>query len=138
AKGNELGYLGGVAEALVFAILNLVVSFFVGLFGVREVNHPRVFRKLVGIFSIAFWIVFAVGLNLALAHYREISGVIYEDAGAQVLKRLATSPTGLVDIKSWLFFALGLVFSVAALIDGLFYTDPFPGYADLEKRVVLA
>jgi hypothetical protein len=26
AKGNELGLLGGVVEALVFAILNLVVS----------------------------------------------------------------------------------------------------------------
>jgi hypothetical protein len=138
AKGSELGLLGGVVEALVFAVLNVVVSFFIGLLGVRQVNSRGFFRKLVGLLSFLFWIAFAVGLNLALAHYREISGVIYDDAGAQVLKRLMTAPAGLVDIKSWLFFALGFVFSVAALIDGIFYTDPCPGYAELQKRVLRA
>ena len=91
-----------------------------------------------GLIAIVCWFVFAIGLNLTLAHYREISGVLYEDAGAQVLKRLAASPTDLSDIKSWLFFALGYVFCMAALIDGIFYTDPYPGYAELEKRVLRA
>jgi len=138
AKGSELGLLGGVVEALVFAVLNLVVSFFIGLLGVRQINSRGLFRKLTGLVSILFWFAFAVGLNLALAHYREISGVIYEDAGAQVLKRLMTAPAGLVDIKSWLFFSLGFVFAVAALIDGIFFTDPCPGYAELQKRVLRA
>jgi hypothetical protein len=138
AKGSELGLLGGVVEALVFAVLNLVVSFFVGLLGVRQINSRGFFRKLTGLLSIVFWFAFAVGLNLALAHYREISGVIYDDAGAQVLKRLMTAPAGLVDVKSWLFFSLGFVFSVAALIDGIFFTDPCPGYAELQKRVLRA
>ena len=138
AKGNELGLLGGVVEALVFAVLNVVVRFFLGLLGVRQINCRGIVRNLVGIISIVSWFVFAIGLNLALAHYREISGVLYEDAGAQVLKRLAISPTGLSDIKSWLFFALGCVFSTAALIDGIFYTDRCPGYGELEKRVLRA
>jgi hypothetical protein len=138
AKGNELGFLGGVVEALVFAVLNLVVSFFLGLLGVRQINSTGFVRRFLGLLSIACWMVFAVGLNLALAHYREISGVIYEDAGAQVLKRLLASPAGLMDIKSWLFFALGFVFSAAALLDGIFFTDPCPGYADLERRVLRA
>jgi hypothetical protein len=138
AKGNELGLLGGIVEALVFAVLNVIVSFFFGLLGIRQINARGVFRKLAGLAAIALWILFAVGLNLALAHYREISGVIYDDAGAQVLKRIAQSPFGLVDIKSWLFFALGFVFSVAAVIDGIFFTDPCPGYAELEKRVLRA
>jgi hypothetical protein len=138
AKGNELGFIGGVVEALVFAILNVVVSFFLGLLGVRQVNCRGFFRKMAGAISIVCWFCFAIGLNLALAHYREISGVLYEDAGARVLKRLATSPIDLADIKSWLFFSLGYVFSMAALIDGIFFTDPCPGYAELEKRVLRA
>ena len=40
-----------------------------------------------------------------------------------------------MDIKSWLFFGIGMVWSTISLIDGIFYTDPFPGYAGLEKRV---
>jgi hypothetical protein len=138
AKGNELGFIGGAAEALVFAVLNVVVSFFLGLFGVRQVNARGFFRRLFGLIAIACWLGFAIGLNLALAHYREISGVIYDDAGARVIQRLLASPVGLTDIKSWLFFALGLVFSVAALIDGILFTDPYPGYAELQKRVLRA
>ena len=138
AKGSELGFLGGVSEAIVFAILNVVVSFFLGLLGVRQINRTEVYRKLLGFVAFVFWLAFALGLNLALAHYREISGVIYDDAGAQVVHRLLGSPAGLSDIKSWLFFALGFVFAAFALIDGLFFTDPFPGYAELEKRVLRA
>src|SRR5262249_14989109 len=36
---------------------------------------------------------------------------------------------------SWLFVAIGLVWSAIAFADGLLFTDPFPGYAKLEKRV---
>ncbi len=138
AKGNELGLLGGVVEAFAFAVLNLVVSFYIGLFGVRQVNTASIFRKLLGALSFIIWVGFALCLNLALSHYREISGVLYEDAGAQVVQRLITAPLGLMDIKSWLFFALGLVFSIAALVDGILFTDPCPGYAELEKRVMRA
>src|SRR5262249_44827001 len=45
---------------------------------------------------------------------------------------------GLTDIKSWLFFAIGCVFSAAALIDGIHFTDPCPGYAELQRRVLRA
>lgn len=135
AKGSELGLLGGVVEATVFAVLNVVVSFFVGLIGVRQINSAGALRKTIGVLSIGFWACFAVGLNLALAHYREVSGVLYEDAGLQVIKNLMAVPFGLTDIKSWLFFSLGFVFSAVALGDGIIFTDPCPGYASLEKRV---
>ena len=74
AKGNELGLLGGVVEAFAFAVLNLVVSFYIGLFGVRQVNTASIFRKLLGALSFIIWVGFALCLNLALSHYREISG----------------------------------------------------------------
>jgi len=135
AKGNELGFIGGVAEALVFAILNVLVSFGLGLGGLRQLNHRNLFRKCLGLLSLLTWIAFAVLLNLALAHYREVSGALYDDAGAQVITRLWQTPAGLTDIQSWLFFGIGLVWSALALIEGIFYTDPFPGYAGLEHRV---
>jgi len=50
-------------------------------------------------------------------------------------RRLSAHPFALVDIKSWLFFGIGFVWSIAALSDGIFYTDRYPGYASLEKRV---
>ena len=135
AKGSELGFIGGVVEALVFAILNVLVSFFIGLIGVRQFNHTGAFRKIVALLSLVGWLAFAVALNLSLAHYREISGALYDDAGARVIAHIQADPVGLADIKSWLFFAIGLVWSAFAFADGLLFTDPFPGYAKLEKRV---
>jgi hypothetical protein len=138
AKGNELGVVGGAAEAVFFSILNIVVSFFLGLLGTRQLNHTSFVRKIIGLLSVVAWIGFAAALNLALAHYREVSGVLYDDAGAQVISRLFNAPLGLTDIKTWLFCAIGLVWSAIAFAEGITFTDPFPGYAKLELRVVAA
>ncbi len=135
AKGAELGLLGGVVEALAFAILNVLFSFGIGLGGVRQINRPGVGFKLLGLGSIVVWLGFVVLLNLALAHYREVAGTLYEDAGVRVIARMREAPANLIDIKSWLFFAIGIVWSIIALIEGVFFTDPFPGYAALQKRV---
>jgi hypothetical protein len=135
AKGNALGFIGGVAEAMVSAVLNVLISFGIGLGGLRQLNHRRLFRKLLGFLALVVWMTFAVFLNLALAHYREVSGAFLDDAGAQVITRLWQSPAALSDIKSWLFFGIGFVWSAVALIDGIFFTDPYPGYAQLERRV---
>src|SRR5262245_32775891 len=115
AKGNMLGFIGAAVEALVFAILNVLVSFGIGLGGLRQLNHPNLFRKSVGLLSFVTWFGFAVLLNLALAHYREVSGTLYGDSGAQVITQLWQAPAGLKDIKSWLFFGIGFVWSALAL-----------------------
>jgi hypothetical protein len=134
SKGSELGYLGGAVEAFTFALLNVVVSFLIAAAGVRQINHRNYFRKLFGLISFLCYIALALGLNLALAHYREASGSLVADAGREVLARLQTNPLGIADVKSWLFFALGLLCSLIAFADAFLVYDPYPGYAPLEKR----
>jgi hypothetical protein len=135
SKGSELGYLGGIVEAAVFAALNVLVSFGIGAVGVRWLNHTSIFKKLIGSVSLLAYLAFAVLLNLALAHYREISGTILEDAGREVVTKLFANPLGLTDLKSWLFFLMGLAFSAIAFGDAFFVYDPFPGFGPLQKRV---
>jgi hypothetical protein len=134
SKGNELGYLGGAVEAFTFALLNVVVSFLIAAAGVRQLNHRNYLRKLFGLISFVCYVALALGLNLALAHYREASGSLVADAGREVLARLQTNPLGIADVKSWLFFALGLLCSLIAFADAFLVFDPYPGYAPLEKR----
>ena len=93
-----------------------------------------VIRKLFGLISFVCYVVLAIGLNLALAHYREASGALVGDAGREVLSRLHANPLGIEDLKSWLFFALGLLCSLIAFADAFLVFDPYPGYAPLEKR----
>jgi hypothetical protein len=44
-KGNVLGFIGAAVEALVFAVLNVLVSFGIGLGGIRQLNHVNWFRR---------------------------------------------------------------------------------------------
>jgi len=134
AKGSELGYVGGAAEALTFALVNIGVSFLVGAVGARELNHRNYIRKLLGLISLVCYVAIAISLNLALAHYREVAGALVSDAGEAVLVRLRTAPLGITDVKSWLFFGMGLLCSLIALGDSYLIFDPYPGYGTLEKR----
>jgi hypothetical protein len=134
AKGSELGYVGGAAEALIFALLNIGVSFLAGAVGVRELNHRNYLRKLFGLVALIAYLAIAVTLNLTLAHYREAAGSLVSDAGQEVLVRLRTNPLGIADVKSWLFFGIGMMCSLIAFGDSYLLFDPYPGYGLLEKR----
>jgi hypothetical protein len=134
SKGSELGYIGGAAEALIFALFNIGVSFLAGAVGVRELNHRNYLRKLFGLLALLAYLVLAVGLNLTLAHYREAAGSFVSDAGQEVLVRLRTAPLGIIDVKSWLFFGIGILCSLIAFGDSYLIFDPYPGYGMLEKR----
>jgi hypothetical protein len=134
AKGSELGYLGGAAEAFTFALLNVVVSFLIAAVGVRELNHRNLLRKLFGLICLIGYVALALGLNLALAHYREVAGLLVADAGHDVLVRLRTAPLAIADVKSWLFFGLGILCSLIAFADAFLIFDPYPGYGAMEKR----
>jgi hypothetical protein len=136
AKGSDLGYLGGAAEAFTFALLNIGVAFLIAVVGVRELNHRNPFRKLFGLVSLMAYLALLIAINLSLAHYREVSAALISDAGPEVLVRLETMPLGLTDFKSWLLFGLGVLCSLIAFADSFLIFDPYPGYASLEKRRV--
>jgi hypothetical protein len=135
AKGSELGLLGGTTEAFGFALLNVVGSFLIGRLGLPQLSHRNVLLKALGLFWMVAFLAFAGTLNLALAHYREVSGLIVGTGGEEVMRRLAEAPFVFADVKSWLFAAIGFLFAVIACIDGYATVDPYPGFGDLERRL---
>lgn len=134
AAGNEGGLLGGFSQAFVFAFLNLLVSFGLGYLGVRYLNRKGLVSVLWGMIALVTYLAFAFGLNLGLAHFRDIAASVGPDAGRAVIERLSASPFRLADINSWSFFGFGLVFSIIAFLDGLFFSDPYPGYGEVHQR----
>ncbi len=140
AKANVGGLLGGAAQAVTFAALNIIASFFWGMVLIRLVNRRNYFLKLIGFLSFLAYLVFAATLNLTLSHLREIPPAISvsDNVGEVVLHRLLTAPYALTDINSWVFFSIGLIFSLIAMADGLLFFDPYIGYAGLERRWIEA
>lgn len=136
AKGSEQGLFGGLIEAASFSFVNIGAALLLAIFCARLVTHKAFFLKLVGSVSIAAYVALALLLNLALAHYREISGTLVDGAGAEVVRSMWMNPVGLTDVESWLLFAIGLIFSTVAFIDGWFVLDPYPGFAGVQNRLV--
>lgn len=132
---SDDGIAGGIVEASAFAFLNVVGSFLVAAAGIRWINHRNLFRKLVGILSLAFYVGFAIWLNLLLAHYREIAETLTSDASRAALTRVVASPMGLEDLKSWILFGIGLSFSGIAVLEAFMIYDPYPGFGQLYERV---
>ena len=138
AKGNDSGLVGGIGYAFGFAFVNVLGTFGLTLFGIRRLNQRSFALKFLGLLSLISWIVLAVILNLVIAHYREVSAMAVDQIGTLVLQRITNTPFGLSDVDSFVLFAGGMLFSVAALIDGLFITDPYPGYAPVYGRYTAA
>ncbi len=134
AKSNPLGPLGGAVDAVTFAALNILASFLCGLVMVRLLNRRNLFLKFLGLVGLAGYLAFAVGLNLVLSHLREIPASAAGDTGQEVLAKMLQAPLVLNDVMSWAFFCIGFIFSLVAMYDGVVFTDPYPGYAGVEKR----
>jgi hypothetical protein len=140
AKANIGGLLGGAAQAVTFAALNIIASFFWGMVLIRLVNRRNYFLKLIGLLSFLAYLAFAAALNLTLSHLREIPPAISlsDNVGQEVLHRLLTAPYALTDVNSWVLFAIGFIFSLIAMVDGLLFFDPYIGYSGLERRWIEA
>lgn len=134
SAGSEFGLVGGILSALIFAALNVIVSLIFGVLFIPYLNHRHIVLKFLGLVGFAAYLCWMVGLNLGLAHSREVAESVLDGGGQLVLQRLQTTPFLLKDFDSWLLFALGCVFSLLAMLDGLKWKDPYPGYAGVDKQ----
>lgn len=130
------GWLGAAGQAFAFAFLNIIASFLFGIAPIRLLNRREYLLKLVGFLGLGLYLTFAIGLNLTLAHLREIPPSVTGNLGQQVMARILSAPHVLSDVNSWVFFGIGFTFSLIAMADGIMFTDPYFGYAALERRCI--
>ncbi|MBZ5762405.1 hypothetical protein LAV84_20960 [Rhizobium sp. VS19-DR104.2] len=138
AKGSDSGLVGGIGYAFGFAFVNVVGTIILSIYFIPNLAHRSIFRKLIGLLGCLLWLTIAIGLNIVMSHYREVSATAVDDVGKVVMERLTHSTFTLDDIDSWVLFAGGFLFSTIALVDGLTMSDPYPGYAGTYTRYVAA
>ena len=135
ARGNELGLVGGVVQAIVFALLNVGVAVYIALYWLPFLTHRNLFAKLWGLIGLGVFLIWTSALNLSLAHFREVEGQLLGNAGTEVMTRLAERPFTLDEFQSWVLFGLGVFFSLVALIDGYSLRDSYPRYQKIADGV---
>ncbi|MGB3408131.1 MAG: hypothetical protein WBA67_11615 [Jannaschia sp.] len=128
ARGNELGYIGGVGIACVIAVINVAFSYAAGA-NVRYLNRRNFLWKVWGIGCLALFVCFAATLNLAVAHFRDALGAMPWDAALVAsVDDLLAAPIDLRSLESWLIVGFGLLVSATAFWKGMTIRDPMPGY----------
>jgi len=75
------------------------------------------------------WSVFAVIINLGVAHFRDglESGTPWRAAAEAAVPSLLENPFHLASIESWLLVGIGLLISTLAFRKGWHTDDPYPG-----------
>ena len=82
------------------------------------------------------YVMVALALNLAIAHYRDVAQISSAQADVQAVQAMLSAPFGLRDLQSWLLLGMGAFFSVLACIDGFKFDDPYPGYGRKHRELV--
>ncbi len=132
SKGSAYGLIGGFAEAVIIAFLNLGASMALAFFGLRQAWHVASWRKTAGFMSLLGWLAFAGFLNLFVAHYREAAGAFLEGGGAVAWEAFWANPIGLTEFQSWILFGIGALFAFIAFVDALSMDDLYPFYGKLD------
>jgi hypothetical protein len=135
AEGSALGLVGGFMQAAVLSFLNIGGAFLCAKYALPLLFHHRTARRLAGGLLVAGFVVYALTLNLGIAHLRDlyISGEGSMPM-AELVARLRTAPLVLSDAQSMLLGLLGVALSLVTLIDVAGFDDLYPGYGGVGRR----
>ena len=134
SEGNQAGLVGAYAQSFSFSAVNILVAYFVGMKTCRMVSDSSTAKRRFGMFATGFGILFAVFINLALAHYRDVSSSgVSSDLGQVALQKLLSSPFGFTEIQSLVLFSIGFLFWLIATVDFYGLDDPYPGYGKVAR-----
>lgn len=136
-EGEELGIAGGYTVAILFSLINLSLGFAAGRWGWTQALHRNPLRKLFGLALAVGCLGGVLLINLALAHYRAAveGGMASSAAAAAVIPLMKADPLALGDIKSAIMVAMGVISALIVMMEGWFWDEPYPGYAEVSGHL---
>lgn len=141
------GLISGIAIATTVAVLNVFLSFIVGLYPLKELNARQTLgRKVMFAVLMSFYALIIIYLNLVFGIFRSIALSAKNIGSWEDLQTWETvnalkpwiSLSQVNDVPSLFVVGIGICFAIIALIDGYFYDDPYPGYGRVHRKFVSA
>lgn len=133
---DEFGLLGGFVAAAVIALVNILLSAFVG-----KILWPYLFfkdaleRRLAIVGSLG-WFVFLVIWNLYAAHFRDEKAAGSINPESSALPKFLEAPFHFDSIYSYGLIIFGLLFAFISAAVAFRTDDPYPGYGATYRRHV--
>lgn len=134
AEGSEAGLIGGFVQAVVLSILNIGAAILYAVYGLRLLIYRSLFVKAVGLVVLVLYVGWLLGLNLAVAHFRDAFIASAGNVSAALLwENFVRAPWVLSDAQSWLLALLGVGFSLSALISAVGLDDRYLFYGEIGR-----
>jgi len=135
AKGSELGLLGGVVQAFVIVMINvLVANLVVLLIRRRNLITNSGIEKLGYTLLSGILVIATVCFHFLVGHYRDALRIDFENAYAFSVLNFSSSPFVLIDFESYILVVMGFLFFIVLIIDLYKLKDPYPGYGEITQK----
>lgn len=138
AEGLSTGLLGGFFYAVTLASINVFTAFILGKTAVRWCFHIKPALKTMGLIALAGTLCITAFNALAIGHLRNAILLESQSPTQDALQTLLMNPMGFNDLMAWVLFLVTIGFGIAALTDGLFIDDLYPGYGNISRRTKAA
>ncbi|MDD9827890.1 MAG: hypothetical protein OXU92_05880 [Deltaproteobacteria bacterium] len=130
ARGSEAGLLGGVLQAMMFAVIDGGIVTGLGILAApirnKVFDHPL--TKPAAAVALLIFLVWMILYNLGVTHYREAFSALHPDPMAEAMHRLTEQKLALRKFDSYILFFFGAVLTAFGFITGFLWRDPIPGY----------
>ena len=135
AKASDLGLVGGMAQAVIISLINIVIGF-----GLGFLIYPRTNQKskrlsmswrAVLIFGFAAVLIF----NLLIGHYRESLVFDPDSSTLQAIANFTSGMFDLSDIESIFLVAIGIIVAGVSYWKGSTQNDPYFEYTTYAKAL---
>jgi hypothetical protein len=138
AEGLSTGLLGGFFYAVTLAGINVVTAFILGKSAVRWAFHIKPVPKTFGLLALIATLCIIATNAIAIGHLR--SAILLESTNPtqDAFYTMLANPIGFNDLMAWILFLVTIGFGIAAMTDGLFLDDLYPGYGNVYRRTKLA
>ncbi|WP_299263658.1 hypothetical protein [uncultured Psychrosphaera sp.] len=135
AKGSDLGLLGGVIQAFVIVMINvLVANLVVLLIRRRNITSLSSVKKTGYTFITGAMVFTTICFHFLVGHYRDALRIDFDNAYAFSVLNFSSSPFALIDFESYILVFMGLLFFALLIIDLYKIKDPYPGYSEISKK----
>ncbi len=130
AGAEEFGLVGAITKVVVIPIANIGGCFLWTHWLARQILARSPARKAIGVIGCVVTTLWLLGLNLAVAHWRDASGAVMSpDAASAAFSAALSDPLHLHSFQSWGLFLVGCFAGAVAIWEGWHWGDPHPGYS---------
>jgi len=135
AKGSDLGLLGGIIQAFVIVMINVLVANIIVLL-IRRRNLVTIsgIQKLGYTVLSGVLVASTVSFHFLVGHYRDALGINVETAYHYSVINFKANPFVLMDFESYILVVMGFLFFILLIIDLYKLKDPYPGYGEITHK----